>query len=143
MLRDSKNRHRWRQDNVSGRVLAPFLSNSHAVVMRFEVLRPSFEGEPVGRRPILRFRLSPHIWKPSIYTIRHGWFLGLDQGNFRKREPRNSLGRGYVASERDRLTRSVTFRDRAPVVRWPTVKNHAGEPDPAVAGEHAEAGVAQ
>ena len=42
--------------------------------------------------------------------------------------------------ESNRLTRSVTFRDRTPVVRRLTVKNHAEEPNPAVAGEHAEDG---
>jgi hypothetical protein len=52
------------------------------VAMRFEGTGPSFEGEPVRRRPILRFRLSAHLWRPPTYKARQGWFLGLNQRKF-------------------------------------------------------------
>ncbi len=54
-------------------------SGNGGVAMTFEVPGPSFEGEPVRRRPILRFRLSTHPWRLPAYEIRQSWFLGLNQ----------------------------------------------------------------
>ena len=46
------------------------------VATRSEVPGPSFEGEPVRRHPIVRFRLNVHLWTPPTYKIRHGWVSG-------------------------------------------------------------------
>jgi hypothetical protein len=67
-----------------------------------------------------------------------GLFPGLNQKKFRRRKLTELCQARYVESQCDRLTRSVTLRNRTPVVRRLTVMNHVEEPGPAIAGQDAE-----